>query len=97
MAYFAVTRRRTERWAHGQPIEAQPDWPAHAEFMDALEAEGFVQLAGPLEAYDEVLLIIRADSADEIEARLAADPWTELGLLETVRIAVWTLRIGSLG
>ena len=97
MALFAVNRRRTERWTHGQEIEQQPDWRAHADYMDQGEAEGFFLLAGPLEAYDEVLLVVRAESADEVEARLAADPWTELDLLETVRIAEWTLRVGSLG
>ena len=96
MALFAVIRRRTERWAHGRTIEEQPDWRAHADYMDAGEADGFFLLAGPLEAFDEVLLIVRADSAEAVEARLAEDPWSKLRLLETVRIAEWTLRVGAL-
>ena len=96
MALFAVIRRRTERWAFGRPIESQEAWDAHADYMDALADEGFFVLAGPLEQFDEVLLIVRAETAEAVEARLAADPWTELGLLETVRVAEWTLRIGSL-
>ena len=32
----------------------------------------------------------------EVVHRLAPDPWTELGLLDTVRIAEWTLRVGTL-
>ena len=95
MALFAVTRRRTVKWDHGLPLEQQPDWRAHADYMEMGEAEGFFRLAGPLEPFDEVLLVVSADSADEVEARLAEDPWTELGLLETVRIAEWTLRLGS--
>ena len=97
MPLFAVSRRRTDRWVFGQPIEAQRDWRAHAHYMSALEAEGFCRLAGPIEAFDEVLLIMRAQSEEEVSTRLAADPWTELELLETVRIAEWTLRLGSLG
>ena len=96
MPLFAVIRRRTERWGFGRPIEAQAEWRAHADYMDALEAEGFFLLAGPLEQDDEVLLIVRAESTEEVGHRLAADPWTELGLLETVRISEWTLRVGTL-
>ena len=59
--------------------------------------DGFALLAGPLTGSREVLLILQAESAEEIETRLAADPWTELGMLETVRIAPWNLRLGSLG
>ena len=97
MALFAVIRRRTEAWGHGRPLEAQQAWREHAAFMDALQAEGVCLLAGPLEEYNEVLLIFRADSAEAVQSRLLADPWTELGLLETLRIAEWTVRIGSPG
>ena len=97
MALFTVIRRRTEAWEEHKPLEDQQAWRPHADFMDALEAEGFALLAGPLTGSREVLLILRAESPEEIEARLAADPWTELGMLETVRIAPWNLRLGKLG
>ena len=76
-------------------MEQQPDWRGHADFMNALLAEGFVRLGGPLEGDREVLLIVRAKDAAEIDRRLAADPWTGR-LLETLRIAAWTLRLGAL-
>ena len=97
MALFTVIRRRTDAWQDDKPLEDQPAWRAHADFMDALEADGFALLAGPLTGSREVLLVVRADSAGEIETRLAADPWAGLGLLETVRIAPWNLRLGKLG
>jgi len=62
--------------------------------MDAPYAEGFVALVGPLVGSRVVLLIVGAGDADEIERRLADDPWTD-GMLETTRIAPWTLRLGS--
>jgi uncharacterized protein YciI len=77
------------------PLERQKDWDAHAAFMNSLEAEGFVALGGPLAGSKDVLLIMRADTVDEIEKRLAADPWTRLDLLRVTRIAPWTLRLGS--
>ena len=78
------------------PLEAQPAWPAHAAFMNGLEAEGFVVLGGPLEGTSEVLLIVRAENDAEIRSRLAADPWSGNDLLRVVRTAPWTLRLGSL-
>jgi len=93
---FAVTRARGPAWEDAKPLEKQAEWAAHAAFMDALAAEGFVILAGPLEGFREALIILRAASADEINARLAEDPWTKLDLLRTARIAPWILRLGFL-
>ena len=64
--------------------------------MNALEAEGFVVLGGPLEGTPDVLLVFRASTPQEIHDRLAADPWTGLDLLRTTSVTPWTLRLGSL-
>ena len=92
---FAVNLIHGAAWQHSRSLEEQADWAAHAAFMDALYAEGFCALAGPLEGTDDVLLIVHGDSADEIRERLAADPWHQNGLLRVVRIKPWTLRLGS--
>ena len=63
--------------------------------MNALEAEGLVRLGGPLEEREDVLLVFRAREREEIERRLADDPWTRSGLLSTARISRWDLRIGA--
>jgi len=93
---FAVTRLRGPGWDHSRPLEGQEDWPSHAAFMDALQAEGFVLLGGPLEGTPNVLLIVRAEDAEEINSRLAEDCWTRKDLLRTIEVAPWTLRLGSL-
>jgi uncharacterized protein YciI len=92
---FAVLRRRTEAWDRSRPMEEQAGWRAHADYMDALYTAGFFALVGPLEDSGDVLLIVRADDAAEIERRLADDPWTGT-MLETTRIAPWTLRLGAI-
>src|SRR5579871_3587964 len=61
---FAVTSTHGARYDSTRPLEEQEDWPAHAAFMDALEAEGVVVLGGPLEGTPDVLLIVRARDAD---------------------------------
>jgi len=93
---FAVIRARGPAWGPSRPLEGQPEWPAHAAFMNGLKAEGFVVLGGPLEGTSEVLLIVRAEDEPEIRSRLAADPWSGNDLLRVVRTAPWTLRLGSL-
>jgi uncharacterized protein YciI len=65
--------------------------------MDGLHAEGLVLLAGPLEGTPNVLVVVRADNAEEIRSRLSEDPWMRNDLLRISVVAPWTLRIGSLG
>ena len=64
--------------------------------MDGLLEDGFVILGGPLGDGDEVLLIIRADSEAEIEARLAEDPWLPMEVLRIARIERWQIWLGNL-
>jgi hypothetical protein len=63
--------------------------------MDALYAEGFVVLAGPLAGTSDALLIVRAENDEQIQSRLSTDPWED-HLLRTTRMSPWTLRLGSL-
>ena len=93
---FVVIRRRGPAWNASTPLESQKDWDSHASFMDALEEEGFVVLGGPLEGTSDALLVVRANSQDEIVSRLSADPWSATDLLRTAQISPWTLRLGSL-
>jgi hypothetical protein len=93
---FAVILTHGAAWRRSVPLEGQVDWTAHAAFMDALFADGFVALGGPLEATEDVLLIVRADTPVEIAERLHDDPWHRQDLLRISRIAPWTIRLGSL-
>ena len=93
---FAVIRTRGPAFEPSRPLEAQADWAAHAAFMNGLVRDGSVILGGPLEGTADVLLVMRAVSADDARGRLAADPWTVQDLLRVSRISPWTLRLGSL-
>jgi uncharacterized protein YciI len=54
-------------------------------------------LVGPLGGGPKVLLIVRAQNDEEVEDLLASDPWTGMGLLETISIEPWDLKLGSIG
>ena len=95
--WFAVIRTRDAAWDDSLPLRSQALWDPHADYVDRMEADGFIRMAGPLEGTRDVLIIVRATDAAEVEARLAEDPWTASGHLRTVRIAPWNMLVGRLG
>lgn len=94
--FFVVLRSRGARFNEAAPLEGQAEWKEHAAFMDALVEDGFVILGGPLEGTRDALLVVHAADPDEIERRLAADPWHKSGLLVPKQISPWRIRLGSL-
>jgi uncharacterized protein YciI len=93
---FAVLRTRGPAWNDALAMEEQVDWRPHADFMNELHAQGVALLAGPLAGTRDVLLVLRADSEAEVAAWLAEDCWSVKGLLRTLWIKPWGLRLGSL-
>jgi hypothetical protein len=49
-----------------------------------------------LEGTPDVLLVMRADRADEAAHHLQDDPWTALNLLVVEKVMPWTIRLGAL-
>jgi uncharacterized protein YciI len=93
---YAVIRTRGPKWDRQTPMREQALWREHAIFVDGLEAEGVLRLAGPLEGGDDVLIICHGESAESVEARLAQDPWTGADMLHTTRISPWNMLVGEL-
>ncbi len=95
--YYAVTQERGENWDARLPMRQQEQWDKHARFMDALVDDGFVVLGGPLDDGEKVLLIINAESRQAIEARLADDPWTAMGVRRIAKVERWEILLGERG
>lgn len=93
--YFAVTRERGPAWDGLRSMPEQEKWAEHAAFMNALADEGFVVLGGPLGDGARILLIIDAESEETVETRLAADPWTPMGLLRITKVERWEVVLGD--
>ncbi|MBV9813901.1 MAG: hypothetical protein JO326_14225 [Acetobacteraceae bacterium] len=94
MSLFMVVRRYGPPFDPGKALEEQRGWEEHRVFMNRSEAAGRTRLAGPLEGGGDVLLIVRAESEAEVHRHLADDPWTASGILATVRVSRWQLRVG---
>jgi len=92
---FAVMRTRGPAWNDSVPMDEQIDWRRHADFMNDLLARDIALLAGPLAGTRDVLLVFRAEDEAEVEARLAEDCWSIQGLLQTLWIKPWWLRLGT--
>lgn len=88
-------RRYGPQYDPRKPLDAQPDWEAHLAFINRMDAAGLVRLAGPVGDAGEVLLVVRAADARQVEACLADDPWSRSGMLATTRIVEWHLRHGE--
>jgi uncharacterized protein YciI len=88
--YFVVIRKPGRVWDASRSLREQDGWRAHADFMDALAEEGFILLGGPLGDDDRALHVVDAGSREEIEARLAEDPWSD-EMLEIASIEPWTI------
>ncbi len=73
----------------------QKKWAEHAAFMNALANDGFVVLGGPLGDGARILLIVDADSEGAVQTRLAADPWTPMGLLRIAKVERWEILLGA--
>lgn len=93
---YAVIRTRGGAWKEGIPVEQQYDYRGHIDYIDKLRDEGFIVAAGGLDGTNDALLLIRAKDEQEIKEKLEWDSWTANDLLRTVRVAAWTVRVGSI-
>jgi uncharacterized protein YciI len=92
---FAAIVQRASSWDQSKPPQEQSGFESHVKYMGALEAEGFVALAGLMKDSGDVLFIFRAESEAEIRNRLSQDPWQRDGYTRLVRVEEIHIRIGA--
>ena len=91
MTYFVVTRVPGPAWDPARGMREQERWHDHAAFMDGLAEEGWIVLGGPLGKGSRFMHVVAAASAEEVEARLDADPWTPMDMLRTAGSEPWEI------
>ena len=98
-SYFVVEEIQSFNWKPNLDIRKQNQWQEHADFMNNLEAEGFVVLGGPMYSENKAkkdyihraLLIIDAESENTILKRFSEDPWIKNSLLKVNWIKKWDI------
>ena len=70
----------------------QPLWDEHARFINGI-IEGFILMGGPFEEEGGAMLIVRAETADEVREKLKPDPWYTHGILQLQSIRRWDIFI----
>ncbi len=98
MPHFIVIEEQGPNWESGRAMRDQKGWEEHAAFMNALEAERFVILGGPLrdQSKHKALLVVSVPDEQALHARLAEDPWMQMGMLRTLEIYPWEILLGQL-
>lgn len=97
MGYFVMINEQGPGWVDGRPMREQKGWTEHADFMNALEAEGLVVLGGPLKyARHRALLVLNSPDEQVLRKRLAEDPWMRSGVLRNLEFYPWELLLGKL-
>ena len=95
--YYVAVRAAGPAWDATRGMREQERWDDHAAFMDALAAEGWIVLGGPLGDGTRALHVVAAASVQEVEDRFEADPWSRMNLLRLVSVEAWQILLRAGG
>jgi uncharacterized protein YciI len=90
-----VTFRAGPTWESGPP-EDQPDWDAHADFVDGLIDAGTFVMGGPFSDYSGSLTLLEGVTAAEAEELVARDPFVQNGVFVLESVREWTIYVDEL-
>jgi uncharacterized protein len=86
-------RRKKVKFAttiqYGNPDRIAEVRPVHREYLSGLREQGKLFASGPFEDDSGALIIYEADSVEEAQALLEADPFREAGVFETWEMKPW--------
>lgn len=90
-----VVFRAGPAWGSGPP-EDQPGWDEHADFVDALVADGTFVMGGPFSDYSGSVNLLEGISAAEAADLLERDPFVRNGVFVVDSIRDWTVYVDEL-
>ena len=82
-------------WQSGPP-EDQPDWDAHADWVDDLIAKGTFVMGGPLSDNSGSVSLLEGLTAAEAAGLLATDPFVLNGVFVLDSVRDWTVYVDEL-
>jgi uncharacterized protein YciI len=90
-----VRFRAGPTWTSGS-VREQPDWDAHAEFVDALIARGTFVMGGPFSDNSGSMSLLEGIDADEARRILEDDPFMKNGVFVLEEIREWNVFVDEL-
>lgn len=96
MSLYVVESTAGTRRDLSKGTREQAHWDDHAEFIDGLVDDGFIALGGPFPDEGGAMIVVRAESEDDVRARLASDPWYVNEILTLAGVHRWEIFIDEL-
>ena len=90
-----VRFRAGPTWTSGS-VREQPDWDAHAEFVDALIERGTFVMGGPFSDNSGSMSLLEGIDADEARRLLEDDPFMKNGVFVLEEIREWNVFVDEL-
>ena len=78
-------------WVEGKTVREQPYWTEHAAFMDPLFDNGMVVLGGPFADGTGSMVIVEAESEQEVADLFARDPFAVYDIFALNSLKQWQL------
>ncbi len=78
-------------WVAGKTVREQPYWDEHAAFMDPLFESGMVILGGPFTDASGSLVVVEAESEQDVASLFTRDPFLEHDIFALKGIKQWQL------
>ncbi|GAA1388841.1 YciI family protein [Luteococcus peritonei] len=93
MAYYAVIYTYAD-----DAVAMDENRPAHRAYLSELAARDQLVASGPMLGTSPAtaLILLRAESEEQVRALLAGDPFQQLGLVARTDVAEWNPVIGVL-
>ena len=90
-----VRFRAGPTWTSGS-VREQPDWDAHAEFVDALIERGTFVMGGPFSDNSGSMSLLEGIDADEARRLIEDDPFMKNGVFVLEEIREWNVFVDEL-
>jgi uncharacterized protein YciI len=95
--YYAVSLVPGSKWDRSKTAREQAYWGEHAQFMDLLFEAGAIVLGGPFADRSGSLVVVKAETAKQVQAMFADDPWATHDVLTAGEIKEWTIFLDGRG
>src|SRR4051794_30758249 len=92
---LVVRFRAGPTWTSGS-VREQPEWDAHAEYVDDLIERGIFVMGGPFADDSGSQSLLEGIDVDEATRILQEDPFMKNGVFELDEIREWTIFVDEL-